>query len=55
MNIELSALEERAEPEEQMADALRILNAAIWRDSQIRPLRPGARPDHVFAEQTLPQ
>lgn len=31
MNIELSALEERAEAQEHMAEALRILNAAIRR------------------------
>ncbi|WP_029620593.1 hypothetical protein [Pseudorhizobium marinum] len=31
MNIELSALEERAEAEENMAEALRLLNAAIRR------------------------
>ncbi|TWF46424.1 hypothetical protein FHW37_115121 [Neorhizobium alkalisoli] len=31
MDIELSALEERAEAEEHMAEALRILNATIRR------------------------
>jgi hypothetical protein len=31
MNIELSALEDRAEDEENMAEALRFLNAAIRR------------------------
>lgn len=31
MNIELSALEERAEAEENMAEAMRLLNAAIRR------------------------
>ena len=31
MNIELSALEERIEAQEHMAEALRILNAAIRR------------------------
>lgn len=31
MNIELSALEERAEAEAHMAEALRILNCAIRR------------------------
>lgn len=31
MNIELSALEERAEAEENMAEALRLLNAAFRR------------------------
>jgi hypothetical protein len=31
MDINLSALEERAEAEEHMAEALRILNAAIRR------------------------
>ncbi|WP_152564351.1 hypothetical protein [Neorhizobium vignae] len=31
MNIELSALEERAEAEEHLVDALRVLNQAIRR------------------------
>lgn len=31
MNIDLSALEERAEAEEQMAEAMRLLNASIRR------------------------